>query len=94
MSAMARPDSAALPRLFAGLPRDGSQVGLDAHLSLHGPRPSAAGLIGLVEASGLRGRGGAGFPSGRKLEAVRSARRRPVVVANGAEGERRGGLLV
>jgi NADH:ubiquinone oxidoreductase subunit F (NADH-binding) len=87
MSALAWPDAAALPRLFAGLPRDGSQVGLDQHLSLHGPLPSAAGLIELFGASGLTGRGGAGFPAGRKLAAVRSARRRPVVVANGAEGE-------
>jgi len=87
MSALAWPDAAALPRLFAGLPRDGSQLGLDRHLSLHGPQPSAAGLIELLEASGLTGRGGAGFPAGRKLAAVRSARRRPVVVANGAEGE-------
>ena len=87
MSALAWPDAAALPRLFAGLPRDGSQLGLDAHLALHGPLPSAAGLIELLAASGLTGRGGAGFPAARKLAAVRSSRRRPVVVANGAEGE-------
>jgi NADH:ubiquinone oxidoreductase subunit F (NADH-binding) len=87
VSALAWPDAAALPRLFAGLPRDGSQLGLDRHLSLHGPQPSAAGLIELLAASGLTGRGGAGFPAARKLAAVRSARRRPVVVANGAEGE-------
>jgi len=87
VSALAWPDAAALPRLFAGLPRDGSRLGLDQHLSLHGPQPSGAGLIELLGASGLTGRGGAGFPAGRKLAAVRSARRRPVVVANGAEGE-------
>lgn len=87
MSALAWPDAAGLPRLFVGLPRDGSQLGLDQHLSLHGPPPSAAGLIELLDASGLTGRGGAGFPAARKLAAVRSARRRPVVIANGAEGE-------
>lgn len=76
-----------LPRLLAGLRPGGGQLDIDAHLAVHGRRPSASGLIELVSESGLRGRGGAGFPAGRKLEAVASARRRPVVVANGAEGE-------
>ena len=76
-----------LPRLLAGLRADGGSLDLDGHLAVHGRRPSSAGLIELVSESGLRGRGGAGFPAGRKLDAVASARRRPVVVANGAEGE-------
>ena len=78
---------AGLPRLFAGLRRDGLPLGLDAHAAIHGPMPSASGLIELVTASGLRGRGGGGFPAGRKLAAVAAGRRRPVAVANGAEGE-------
>lgn len=76
-----------LPRLFAGLRRDGLPLGIDAHLATHGPLPSARGLVELVAESGLRGRGGGGFPAGQKLAAVASGRRRPVVVANGAEGE-------
>jgi NADH:ubiquinone oxidoreductase subunit F (NADH-binding) len=62
---------------------------LDLHLRLHGSPAmlSRAGLIDLVAASGLRGRGGAAFPTARKLEAVAGGKGRPVVVANGAEGE-------
>jgi NADH:ubiquinone oxidoreductase subunit F (NADH-binding) len=64
---------------------------LREHLQLYGPlelRPRTD-LIGAVEESGLRGRGGAGFPTAIKLKAVAaSARRhRPVVVANATEGE-------
>jgi NADH:ubiquinone oxidoreductase subunit F (NADH-binding) len=78
---------AGLPRLFAGIRRDGLPLRLDEHVALHGPLPSARGLIDLVSTSGLRGRGGGGFPTGTKLAAVASARGRPAVVANGAEGE-------
>jgi NADH:ubiquinone oxidoreductase subunit F (NADH-binding) len=47
-------------------------------------------LIDLVEASGLRGRGGAGFPAGRKWRTVatnRSPDLPSTVVVNAAEGE-------
>ncbi len=60
-----------------------------AHLERVGPIPWVTGsdqLIRLMADSGLTGRGGAGFPSARKLAAV-AAGRRAVVVANGAEGE-------
>ncbi|HEX5404116.1 MAG TPA: NADH-ubiquinone oxidoreductase-F iron-sulfur binding region domain-containing protein [Pseudonocardiaceae bacterium] len=43
-------------------------------------------LIGLLEQAGLTGRGGAGFPTWRKLAAV-AVGARPVVIGNGAEGE-------
>jgi NADH:ubiquinone oxidoreductase subunit F (NADH-binding) len=50
----------------------------------------AESIIKEVEASGLRGRGGAGFPTGRKWRTV-AENRSPVfpatVVVNGAEGE-------
>jgi NADH:ubiquinone oxidoreductase subunit F (NADH-binding) len=58
------------------------------HLRLLGPLPElpAERIRRLVQDSGLTGRGGAGFPTGRKLAAV-AGHRRAVVVANGAEGE-------
>lgn len=53
-----------------------------------GPLPTAAGLTTVLEHSDLRGRGGAGFPVGRKWRSVADRRRGPaVVLANGAEGE-------
>ncbi len=59
-----------------------------AHLERYGPLPTRTDdLIEDVLASGLRGRGGAGFPTGTKLAAVAAQRRSPVVVANGTEGE-------
>lgn len=77
----------------AGLGAPWAAVDLSRHRLVHPtpPLPLADGrpredLLAAVERSGLRGRGGAGFPTGRKLRAV-SATRRGVVVVNGAEGE-------
>jgi NADH:ubiquinone oxidoreductase subunit F (NADH-binding) len=50
------------------------------------PRRSRAQLLAEIEASGLTGRGGAAFPTARKLAAVARARR-PAIVVNGVEGE-------
>ncbi|MGQ0804791.1 MAG: NADH-ubiquinone oxidoreductase-F iron-sulfur binding region domain-containing protein [Actinomycetota bacterium] len=50
----------------------------------------AAGVIDAIERSGLRGRGGAGFPTGRKWASIRAGGPEVGdrwVVANGAEGE-------
>ena len=45
-------------------------------------------VIEEVKASGLRGRGGAGFPTGKKWEAVRQQKVFPkYVVCNGDEGD-------
>jgi NADH:ubiquinone oxidoreductase subunit F (NADH-binding) len=79
-------------RLFAGWQENRRADDLAMHERRHGPcpRPTAAQLIEQVEAAGLRGRGGGGFPTARKLRAVADAarpRRRPIVVANGCEGE-------
>jgi NADH:ubiquinone oxidoreductase subunit F (NADH-binding) len=59
------------------------------HLRVHGELParSAQELIGSIERSGLRGRGGADFPTARKLRAVASRRRVSAVVVNGSETE-------
>jgi NADH:ubiquinone oxidoreductase subunit F (NADH-binding) len=83
-----------LPRLLAGIPGH-SSMDLETHLAVHGALPLEprsrrrveSPLIGRIERAGLRGRGGAGFPTATKLRAVASARRRPVVVINVAEGE-------
>jgi NADH:ubiquinone oxidoreductase subunit F (NADH-binding) len=80
-----------LPRLLRGL-SFGAPADLDGHLEAYGPLPAprelgARALIKLVEHSGLCGRGGAAFPTATKMRAVRAARGRPIVVANGCESE-------
>jgi NADH-quinone oxidoreductase subunit F len=60
-------------------------AGLTAARSL-----SSEEIVAVIEASGLRGRGGAGFPTGRKWRTVRdycSGAERTSVVVNAAEGE-------
>ena len=81
-----------LPRVLSG----GGEFGpatLGEHIECFGRPPGLgrrgdrAAFVDMVERSGLRGRGGGAFPTGVKLRAVAQSRRRPVVVANGAEGE-------
>jgi NADH:ubiquinone oxidoreductase subunit F (NADH-binding) len=83
-----------LPRLIS----PGAPLRLADHVGRYGPVPfgDPAGLIAEVERSGLTGRGGAGFPAGRKMRTVAEAGRTggtlrsqsgTVVVANGAESE-------
>jgi len=84
-----------MPRLIASAAQH-RPAGLDEHERLYGPTPlrgrprgrrAAKGLIDLVERSGLTGRGGAGFPTARKMRSVASRSGPAVVIANGAEGE-------
>ncbi|MDT7611462.1 MAG: hypothetical protein QOG96_5965 [Pseudonocardiales bacterium] len=94
----APPAAPSAPRLLAGWLATGQPADLEEHLRRYGelPRARFAGRHGaerlreLTEDAGLRGRGGAGFPTARKMAAVAGAatgRRRPVVVANGCEGD-------
>lgn len=71
------------------LPANAPADDLASHVARHGPLPTspAATVIDQVDASGLLGRGGAGFPSGRKMRTVAAGAGRAVVVGNGCEGE-------
>ena len=90
------PAAGADPRRLPRLLPDGfaaEPACLADHLARYGPPPPPAGrrsrreeLIAEAELAGLAGRGGAGFPTARKLAAV-AARRHAVVVGNGSEGE-------
>jgi NADH:ubiquinone oxidoreductase subunit F (NADH-binding) len=80
-----------LPRLLpAGEAAD--PASLAGHLARYGPPPAGLGrrqresLIAEVGRAGLTGRGGAGYPTARKLATVATGRA-PAVVANGTEGE-------
>ena len=77
-----------LPERFGGEP-----ASLEEHVTRYGQLPRGwdgrwrEQLIAEVGRAGLTGRGGAGFPTARKLAAVAAGRDAPVVVANGTEGE-------
>ena len=81
------------PRLLAGPPPPAGPERLIAHHARLGRLPSRAerrDLIPVLDASGLLGRGGAGFPVGHKWRSVaEQSTGNAVVVVNGAEGEPR-----
>jgi NADH:ubiquinone oxidoreductase subunit F (NADH-binding) len=73
------------PRLLAGLVAE-TPMSLQQHRSVHGEQPAPGSLLTDLEAAGLRGRGGAAFPTATKARAT-AAGSRPLIVVNGAEGE-------
>ncbi len=87
-----------LPRLLAGASAHGP-LSLADHTRVHGPLPGGGGrgrrrarersalLIEEIERSGLRGHGGAAFPTAAKMRAVTSTRRPVTAVVNASEGE-------
>lgn len=81
-----RPHPEIEPRLLA---QTSGREDLASYRQAGGYRPvtDAQRLLDEIDASGLRGRGGAAFPTGRKMRAVRATGGVPVVVANGEEGE-------
>jgi NADH:ubiquinone oxidoreductase subunit F (NADH-binding) len=76
-----------LPRVLLGAGEE--PTGYQAHRQVHGDlrhhEPGA--LVAELTRSGLRGRGGGGFPLATKLDAVRRAKGTPILVINVAEGE-------
>ncbi len=78
-----------LPRLLTGLDASGGPMTLADHERVHGPMPrmKPRELIDAVERSGLRGRGGADFPTAVKLRSVAERRQGAALVINGSETE-------
>ena len=77
-------------RLLSGPSLDGRPESFASHLARLGEMPARAArrdLIEGIEASGLLGRGGAGFPTGRKWRAVAERAERAIR----GRGERRRG---
>jgi NADH:ubiquinone oxidoreductase subunit F (NADH-binding) len=87
-------DITVTPRLLAAWFRS-ERRDLESHLCVHGPLPAfthgaadrADQLVEAVRVAGLTGRGGAGFPTARKWDSVRSGRRHPILAVNAMEGE-------
>ncbi|HEY5304955.1 MAG TPA: NADH-ubiquinone oxidoreductase-F iron-sulfur binding region domain-containing protein [Acidimicrobiales bacterium] len=74
-----------LPRLFANA--NSRPLSLADHEETFRPTGAVGSLLEELEASGLVGRGGAGFPTSRKVQLLRAQRGHKYVVVNGMEGE-------
>ncbi len=89
-----RPASGSEARLLAAWHATG-RSDLAAHEAVHGPVPLphrgdrgwADHLVESIREAGLTGRGGAGFPTARKLDAARTAHGHPLLAVNAMEGE-------
>ncbi len=76
----------ALPRVLYGA--SGRPLTLAQHDDAFGPLPPSPPSLAELEASGLTGRGGAGFPTWRKAKLIRELRgHSKFVVVNAMEGE-------
>ncbi len=83
-----------LPRLLEGVVAQGA-MDLQTHIHTHGPPPTprrrerrgASVLIDRIEQAGLGGRGGAAFPTAKKMRTVAAGKGKPIVVVNATEGE-------
>jgi NADH:ubiquinone oxidoreductase subunit F (NADH-binding) len=85
-----QPQAAQAPRLLAGPRALEGPEDWEAHHERLGRRPvGGPWLLEVIDRSGLRGRGGAWFPTGRKWRSVAaaSARRPAAVIVNASEGE-------
>ena len=87
--AVAAPRAAVGTRLMAGPPSTTGAERFEDHVRRLGQKPEGGPwLIDALEQSGLRGRGGAAFPVGKKWAAVAEASTgNAVVVINASEGE-------
>ncbi|MGI8921778.1 MAG: NADH-ubiquinone oxidoreductase-F iron-sulfur binding region domain-containing protein [Solirubrobacteraceae bacterium] len=85
-------DATRLPRLLLQARGEGTMT-LAEHLQLRGELATSDphAIVEAIADAGLRGRGGAAFPTAEKMRAVIANRSRvggrPIVVVNGAEGE-------
>jgi NADH:ubiquinone oxidoreductase subunit F (NADH-binding) len=85
-----QPQAAQAARLLAGPRALEGPEDWEAHRERLGRRPvGGPWLLEVIDRSGLRGRGGAWFPTGRKWRSVAaaSARRPAAVIVNASEGE-------
>ncbi len=79
-----------LPRLLSGV-GERAMARLDEHTAVHGPLTTdalaPAQIIESVRAAGLRGHGGAAFPTAIKMGSVASRRGTKILLVNATEGE-------